>query len=325
MTGVAPSVLNTIPAQQNTSQVLDFQVAAQVLYRRAERLFYIQLLVGVVVPVAFAVVNLVLAKSTLGASWDRASIAAWGALYGVVIMLLDELVLDQKQKQWKRTAAIAQEMFDTVLFDLSWRRTKAGAKLDIADIHKWAARRRRVDPSLSTIRDWYPSAVGGVPLHVARVICQRANLWWDSRLRESYASYLGGFAIVIAVVVIVGAVYLGLSAAELLVAASTLAPAFRWAMREQRRQKSAATATESLCRRGRELYEEIISDRIDAAEASRLSRDLQDDIFDHRQSVPIGHSWLHRLYRPEFEPAMQADAEQSVREYLVRRIGVPLK
>lgn len=319
MTAPRSDALNAIPAQQNTPEVLDCQVAAQVLYRRAERLFYAQLIAGVVVPVAFSVLNLVLAKSTLGQSWDRASIAEWGALYGVVIMLLDELVLDHEQKRWKRTAAVAQEMFDTVLFNLPWNRTKAGPKLAIADIHKWAARHRRANPSLKTIRDWYSSAVGHVPLHVARVMCQRANTWWDSRLRESYASYLRGFAIFIGLGVVAGALYLDFSAAELLVATSTLAPAFRWAMREYRRQKSAALTTEALCGRGRELYDDLLSDRIDAAEAARVSRELQDDIFDHRQSVPIGHSWLHRLHRPEFESAMQADAEQSVREYLERR------
>ena len=318
MTAPRSGPLNAIPAQQNTRQVLDCQVAAQVLYRRAERLFYAQLVTGVVVPVAFSVLNLVLAKSTLGQSWDRVSIASWGALYGVVVMLLDELVLDHEQKRWKRTAAVAQEMFDTSLFNLPWRRTKAGIKLAIADIHKWAGRRRRVDPPLSTIRNWYPAAVARVPLHVARVICQRANTWWDSRLRESYASYLRGFGIVIAICVVGGAIYLDFTAAELLVATSTLAPAFRWAMREYRRQRTAAVTTEALCGRGRELYDDILADRIDADEAARLSRELQDDIFDYRQSVPIGHPWLHRLHRPEFESAMQADAEQSVRNYLER-------
>jgi predicted pore-forming effector associated with SMODS systems len=153
MTAPRSNALNTIPAQQNTPEVLDCQLAAQVLYRRAERLFDTQFVTGVVVPVAFSVLNLVLAKSTIGQSWDRASIAAWGALYGVVIMLLDELILDHEQKRWKRTAAVAQEMFDTSLFNLPWRRTKAGPKLTIADIHNWAERRRRVDPSLRTIRN----------------------------------------------------------------------------------------------------------------------------------------------------------------------------
>jgi predicted pore-forming effector associated with SMODS systems len=53
--------------------------------------------------------------------------------------------------------------------------------------------------------DWYASAVGGLPLHIGRLACQRSNCWWDSKQRRRYAVW------VIAVVVLIFAVVLGLS------------------------------------------------------------------------------------------------------------------
>jgi len=77
-----------------------------------------------------------------------------------------------------------------------------------------------------------------------------------------------------------------------------------------------------MCTRVRELYDGILVDRVDAADAERQSRELQDDIFDHRRSVPIGHSWLHGVRRPDYETAMQANADRSISLYRAR-YGLP--
>jgi hypothetical protein len=313
---------NDIPARQNTPDVLDYQAAAKVLYGRAERLFYLQFAVGVVIPVLFAIANFVVPKLPLGTSVDKASFAAWGALYGLVIILLDELVFDAWQQRWKRDAATAQEAFDTAVFQLPWRRAKVGPPPEASDIYAWARRWQRVDPSFAKVRNWYAPVVRCAPLHLARVVCQRANLWWDSRLRERYGFVLGSFAVALAILDIAVLKYLGLGVDEILLATSTLAPAFRWAIREQKRQKAAASTLDRLCSQARDLHDGVVAEEIDARDADRQSRELQDDIFDHRRSVPIGLSWLYGILRPDFESAMQSNAERSVREYREKH-GLP--
>ncbi|MGQ0713719.1 MAG: S-4TM family putative pore-forming effector [Gemmatimonadaceae bacterium] len=315
MTPVAATDTNDIPTRQNTPEALDCQAAAKLLYRRAELLFYLQFALGVIVPVLVAIANLVLPQLPFAVNVTRTSFAAWGALYGLVIMLLDELVFDDWQQGWKRSAATAQEMFDTTLFKLSWRTTKVGTPLEGSDVHNWAKTWRRGDPSLKKVRDWYAPIVGCVPLHLARVLCQRTNLWWDSRLRQRYGFILGAFAVVLAVLAAAVFKYLGLDVDGLLLATVTLAPAFRWAIRERRRQLAAASTLDRLCSRARELHDDIAAHRVDLLDAGRQSRELQDDIFDHRKSVPIGLSWLYNILRPHFEVGMRVDAERSVRDY----------
>ena len=322
MTRAAVSDTNDIPLRQNTPAILDCQVAAKVLYRRAERLFHLQFVVGVVVPVLIAITNLLLPRLPLTANLSRTSIAAWGALYGLVIMLLDELVFDDWQQRWKRCAATAQEMFDTALFELPWRTAKVGSPLEFSDVHTWAKKWRRTDPSLSEARDWYAPIVGCAPLHLARVLCQRTNLWWDSKLRRHYGLILGAFATLLAIFTLTVVKYLGLDVDGFLLAVSTLAPAFRWAIRERKRQLAAATTLDRLCTRARDLHDEIIADSVHPVDALRQSRELQDDIFDHRRSVPIGISWLYGILRSNFEVGMRVDAERSVHEFRKQR-GLP--
>lgn len=321
MTRWTPADTNDIPSRQNEPGLLEYQAAAKVLYRRAERLYYVQLVLGVIVPVLLAIANLVLARLSIDAA-ERASFAAWGALYGLVMMLLDELVFDGRQQKWKRDAATAQETFDTTLFLLPWRRAKVGDPLETPDVHRWAKSWRRTDPSFTLVRDWYAPGVRCAPLHVARVICQRTNLWWDSRLRQEYAFLLGVFAGLLLVLAFAVSKLLGVNVDGLLLAISTLAPAFRWSVRESKRHRATAATLDRLCSRARELQNGILADAIDIVMAEQHSRELQDDIFDHRRSAPIGNDWLYRFRRGEFEQAMRVDADGAIREYRERR-GLP--
>lgn len=322
MTALAESN-NDLPARQNAPEVLDYQAAAKVLYRRAERLFYLQFALGVVIPVLFAIANLLLPNLSIASTVDKAAFAAWGALYGLVVMLLDELVFDAWQQRWKRDAATAQEVFDTTVFQLPWRRAKVGVPPEVSDIHRWAKGWQHVDSSLTKVRNWYAPVVRCVPLHLARVICQRANLWWDSRLRQRYGLLLGVFSIALAILAIAVLKYLGLGVDELLLATSTLAPAFRWSIRERSRQMTAASTLDRLCVQARDLHDGIMAGQVDSVEATQQSRALQDDIFDHRRSVPIGLTWLYAILRPNFESAMNVNAERSVREYRERNALPP--
>ena len=313
---------NDIPIRQNTPEVLNYQAAAKLLYRRAEWVFYVRAAVGVGMPVLVAIANLVLPRLAFAASLNKTSFAAWGALYGLLVMLLDELVLDQWEQDWKRNAATAQETFDTTLFGLHWRGAKVGAPLEVGDVHTWAKGWQHRDRTLVKVRNWYPAIVRCVPLDFASVVCQRANVWWDSRLRQRYATILGAFAYGVVVLAALVAKYFGLDVDGFLIGISTVAPAFRWAIRERKRHRASASTLVRLCDRARELHDGIIDDRADVAEARQQCRELQDDIFDHRRSAPIGFTRLYKILRPDFEPAMQASAERSVRDYRERR-GLP--
>ena len=63
-----------------------------------------------------------------------------------------------------------------------------------------AAEKFRRKNTTAKHRDWYPPEVGRLPLPLARLICQRAAVWWDMSQRRKYA----GLACLIVAVMVVG-------------------------------------------------------------------------------------------------------------------------
>lgn len=314
--------LNDLPSRQNENAYINLQAAAKTLYRRAQRWFYLQGILTVAIPLVFALALLLLPEVWPQTAALASSLRAWFALYGVVIVLADDRLLDDVQQDLKKRAATAQEVFDSDLFRLRWRKGKVGQRPAVAETDALAREWRRVDPTFAKVKDWYPPIVGALPLHAARVICQRINIWWDSSMRRKYAGLLSGFAAVLLIGVIATCLALQLSLADTLLAVITVSPAFRWALRERKRQRSTADVLDRQHAAAKELTERVIQGLISEEEATVEARELQDDIYDRRKSAPIGFGWIYSLFRDENESAMNADARDCVEAYFRARASV---
>ena len=51
--------------------------------------------------------------------------------------------------------------------------------------------KHRKDPGFISLLNWYPKEVDRLPLGIARIVCQRSNMRWDSELRKNIFFYLG--------------------------------------------------------------------------------------------------------------------------------------
>lgn len=301
--------------------MVELQAAAQTLYGRAGRLFYAQFWLGVVVPVLLALANLLLPQFRV-AQATRVAIAGWFALYGLLMMLLDEFWIDARQQVLKRNAATLQETFDAELFQLPWNATRVNTRLDPSDVSN-AAREFLNSKSAHRAMNWYAPVVGDTPIELGRLICQRINLWWDSKLRSRYRSGLIGFAVVLAVLGLLVAKALVLNIDGFLIGMMTVAPAIRWALREAKRHGAALETLERLSLRAADLQRGVLEKRVDSAAVTNASRELQDAIYDHRSSAPIGVDWIYRRLRSEFESGMRVNADEIVREYRAAQLGRP--
>jgi len=310
------AALNDLPVRQNEDAYLNMQASAKTLYRRAQRWFYLQGMLTVAVPLVFALILLLAPQVWPQAAALASSLKAWFALYGLIVIFADDQLLDDIQQDLKKRAAIAQEMFDTDLFCLRWRKGKVGQRLTVAETDALARKWRRVDPNFVKVKDWYPPVLGGLPIHVARVICQRLNIWWDSGMRRKYATLLSGFAALLLLTVIVACLVLDLSVADALLACITVAPALRWALRERKRQRSTADLLDRQHASAKELSDRVIYGLISEEEATLESRELQDEIYDRRKTSPTGFGWIYSFFRNENESAMMVDASHCVAAYL---------
>ncbi len=310
---------NDIPIRQNAQSMIELQAAAQTLYGRAGSLFYVQFGFGVVVPVLCATANLLLPQFTVPKA-TRVAIAGWFALYSLLMMLLDELLIDTRQQTLKTNAATLQEKFDAALFQLPWNATRVHTRLDPSDVSK-AARKFLNSKSAHRATNWYAPIVGEAPIELGRLICQRTNLWWDSKLRGRYRYGLIAFAIALPVLGLLVAKALVLNIDGFLIGMMTVAPALRWAVREAKRHGAAQATLDRLSARVLELQRAALERRLDSAAITDASRELQDAIYDHRSSAPIGIDWIYRRLRSEFESGMRVNAEEIVHEYRASQSG----
>ncbi|KVU68288.1 hypothetical protein WK73_24755 [Burkholderia ubonensis] len=186
---------NDIPAQQARAENKLFLRARSRNYRAAKVTQGIIVTLSVLLPI-FGVL----------AGPHHPQVRPYVALSGLVLLLLETALIDRLQKDRMKRGAKLQEQFDTAVFGLPWNRFVAGARVEPEDVRALSAK------PLTKAREkhfeaWYEPCVGQLPLHLARLVCQRTNISYDARLRRKY----GGRLLVITLVFGVGLLFEGLS------------------------------------------------------------------------------------------------------------------
>jgi hypothetical protein len=303
-----PETLCDIPAKQNSERSLKHIAAWTHLYGHAKVVAGWQF----VFSVPFA-----LAMSLIALGWPAAKIVTTplSLLFGWI----DVLCLDRIQTNRKKTAAKMQEEFDCELFGLGWNEIRCSTPPE-TEVLNSAAEAFQRKPAKANHRDWYPVVVGQLPLPLARLICQRAAVWWDMAQRKKYAHRL----IVVVAVLIVGVVAVSFTADQrvrdmVLSVYLPIAPAVVWAVREYIRQTDAVAALEKLKAQIEKIFGEAISGKRRLDEVGLLSRNVQDMIFDGRSRNPLFFDFIYNRYRPEHELRMNEKAKEMVEDALAKR------
>ena len=296
-----------ISSRQNDPATIQLLQAQRHLYRRAKRLSAVQVVLAAGTPIVAATAIAL-----------NPNAATWAALGGIVVALLDVGLLDPSQQGLREIAASVQEEFDCQVLQLAWNEAVAGPRPAAEDIHEAAA--ADISRPVGPLENWYPPAVAPLPLYQGRLICQRTNCWWDSKLRRRYAVGIVIAACVISLFVLVVGVANGMTLEKFVLAVvAPLLPAMLWAMREVRRQHAAASALDRLKDYGTSLWGRVIENAVSEVEVNRLSRELQDAIFYRRRENPFVFDWIYRRLRKRYEEQMNVGAEKMVSELGTRR------
>ncbi len=298
--------LNSIPTDQNAQRQLERLAAQRRLYSQAKVVLGAQLVLTVLVAAAGAF----LAVFVPG-------VKGWAALYGLCVAVLDAAVLDPFQKSLRQKAALIQERFDCDVLRLEWPEWKVGGRPDAELIYEEAGRQARRDPGFEGLRNWYPPAVGRLPLHLARIVCQRSSLRYDSGLRRRYNAWLVALLAALFVLVLVAGLAGGMSVEKfVLTILAPLSPALLWVIREFKRQAEAAEALEKLKKQAEGLWASALRMTVSPAEAELGARRLQDEIFERRRNNPPIFDRVYDLLREGRETQMNMAAAELVEEGL---------
>ena len=295
-----------IPERQNREGARKLIAAWSHLYGHAKVIAGWQFILSV--PAA-------LAMSLLALRWPELKIVTTplSLLFGWI----DILLLDRIQNGRKKLGAQTQEAFDCDVLGLDWNEVRCSPKPE-SEVVNEAAEDYRCTGDISGHPNWYPTEVGRLPLPLARLICQRAAVWWDMSQRRRYANWLVG----IVAGLVIGVVAVSFTANHLvrdmvLSVYVPIAPAVVWAFREFRRQREAVAGLEKLKARIENFYADAIRGRKDAAALLYFSRSVQDMIFDGRSKNPLLFNTIYRLWRKKNELRMNEKAEEMVKEAVV--------
>lgn len=292
-----------IGKRQNSERQLDLLAAGSFFYRRAKFFLGLQFTLTVPAAVVLAIIILKVPEAK-----------GWTTFYALSIALLDTLVLDKMQSHYKKLGARTQELFDSELLELEWNMFRAETKPDSEDLLQ-AASKFKKRSGMDRLRDWYPPAACELPLPLARLVCQRANTWWDANLRKKYAIVL-----IVILVLIIASVFMisflaGHTVEEMVLSVyAPIAPAVLWSFREIGRQHKAADALDKLRANVEQLWSTSLSGNLDRVNLDIKSRQIQDSIFDGRVGNPLIFDWINRLVRPTQQVSMNAKAGELVAE-----------
>jgi hypothetical protein len=293
---------NAIPLQQNADESLVRLAAARALYSRAKLILIMSLCVSVLVPASFSV-------ATTQWAWLKPFSAAWGVFVAFLNVFLDRL-----QSAAIGRAALVQEKFDCELFGLSWNPTRSEPlPEDVATYGMGLLR----SPAGQSLRDWYPSSVGNVPIRFGRLICQRINCTWERGLRTTYANAMLSLLLFLSFLVLaLGTSLLHDFTDFVLVVLAPLTPASILLVRQHMDHRDAGQKSERLAEAATSMLRKAIQNAREDDSMDVDARVLQDAIFERRRSAPLVFDWIYRRLRARSDTSTGAGVEHLAREVL---------
>jgi hypothetical protein len=298
--------MNNIPQEQNTPHQLERLAAQRQLYSDAKNIQNINIILSI---------PSVIIWSILIAFFP--SLQIYAALWGLSVTLLEQAIFSHSQKNLQEKAAKIQQLFDCDIFELDWSQLCSGSRPEPELIVSSSAKYRKKDPNYSNLKDCYPVSVGKLPIHEARLICQRSNIWWDAKQKLRYCKLILFGLIAITIIVFLVGLVGGLTLEKFVLAiVIPLLPAFIFTIRQYIENKQAATRLDNLRENSENIWQQVINRRITPQELERESYILQNQIYDNRRLSPLIFDWLYYRLKKQNEVEMNKGAETLIKELL---------
>lgn len=236
-------------------------------------------------------------------------------------LLIDSFLVERFIRGRLRDAALIQEDFDCNVQSQEWSKTKCSSKVPMEDVYRYS---KNMDGNLKTqkLRDWYPKVAFTLPVEIGRLICQRANIVWNTSGRKRFQWVLNTLVIVSIVLLFVSCFYSGMEFQKWALAIFVPSLPFLNRLRDvwQKSNDSIARIVH-LQSRIQEVWSEALSGRAIGSKLTEQSREIQTELFDFRsRELPIFDK-LYWTLRNEDEKSMTKTAESLVRD-AVKSLGL---
>ncbi len=291
-----------IVERQNQPAAIEQLAAQRQLYRETKRVDAVRLFLSLVLALgSFALPYL----WPPGTSWLRALAGLW--------LICDLAILRGLARDLHTQAALIQEEFDISVLMLPWNETAAGSRVAREHIISAARRSPPRDKAGEGLKDWYPD-VSGLPLPLARLVCQRTNIVWDGQLRQRYSSVVFLLTLSLGIGTLVYALFTGTTVLNYLLTFLPAVPAMVLGAEIVKGQRAAAVRIEELRKLVQKAWDQATTGSLTAKKGTELSRQLQDQIFAGRKMNPLVPEIIYRLFRNPYETDSRECATRLVQE-----------
>ncbi|MBI2724927.1 MAG: hypothetical protein HYX42_01625 [Polaromonas sp.] len=295
--------MNTINSRQNEQRELERLSAQRQLYATAKHVFGFQLILAIPIAIFTALIAVFLPEYK-----------GHAALWGLSVAVLDTALLTPWQKRLRENAAAIQEIFDCYVLNLPWNELKVGKRPDPEKVHAQAKKYSKWASTMPSLKNWYSPTIDQLSLPLGRLVCQRANCWWDSQQRRRYATTLQVALGLVALIAAWVGFAAGLTIADfVLKIAAPLTPAFSLGLRQATEHRDAADRLDKLQTFSENLWSSALAGMAED-ELGANSRNLQNEIYDGRKRNPLIFDTVFRWMRNEQELQMNYGSEELVEQ-----------
>jgi hypothetical protein len=295
--------MNNIGIKQNEQKQLERLAAQRELYAAGKKIYVFQILTTVLIPIILSVIAV-----------KFKDIEHKAACYGLFAILFDSIILERAIKRRKEKAAKIQELFDCDVLSLQASPFKIIDDVAVEEVLKHYRAHSKIASNIEKIKDWYPKKIQNLPLHIARLICQRENCWWDSNLRKRYVKMLDYLAITILIVMVCFGVMNNLIFVDLVLIGVALLPFFQFTIKQRNEHNDAVKRLDELRKNAEDLWKIGLDQSESEDLITEKSRRLQDEVFEHRSKSPLILDVFYNLLRNKDEELINSSTEQRLVE-----------
>jgi hypothetical protein len=305
---VIEMVNNDISARQNSDENIMIIASQRQLYSDAKYISGLQLILCILFPISIPLLK----TFCSGNSRYTALII----MTSIVLLLLNSFYFDKAIKQRKVNAVHKQELFDTNVFQLPWNTKKSGIKEESYKSMKFYYEKYlKKQKDIKPLTNWYPQEYSNVPIEVGRILCQNANLTWDKEVRTNYKWFLMiMFWISFATIIITSIIINNTFTNTLIYIFAPITPLLVYYGKCFQENENTINNMVLIKHKMNSLLENLSQKNLDKEQMNQKSREMQDDIFQHRCNTFLIPDWFYKLKRKKQEEDMMLIAKRIVEE-----------
>ena len=291
--------MKTIFQAQNEEMHINQLAAQRQLYFEGKRLqWYLFVIVVPITILIFVLGNLFQSFQTFTAFW------------GGIITLIEIAVLNV-ESNFRIKASKIQELFDCEVLQLPWNKVKCQTKPDLEDIIHYSKKHLSEPGNREKLINWYFEKSDCLSLPYSRLICQRANLSWDSKLRRRFGRIilliLSGLFFIMTIIAF--SVNLTVNTFFLFWLLPIL-PVYVWGCIQCFSQFQAANELDKLKQILDEIWDDIFQKNANNEDICKISRDIQDEIFSTRKNTIAIPDVIYNKFRDNDQSWMYKTSDQ---------------